>query len=112
MKNTYTRGQAAQLLGIHKDTLLRYERCGFIVPERLKSREARVYLLSQLEELCARVRLEQGKGKWYIDKLPRIRHKAVRCATCGWEWDKGKLIRGMCPKCRDRGVIHNASVAQ
>lgn len=112
MKKYYTMGQASMLMGVHADTIRRYERVGLLVPET-NERGWKEFTIEELESLPARVRAEYDKGKGYFDITPVIKHKEFWCEGCGWEYEKAELIpldpgytdAVGCRRCRDRGSI-------
>lgn len=57
----FTVGQAAQLAGIHPQTLRQYDRLGLVVPERTEG-GARRYTLRDIDRLAQAQRLSQDEG--------------------------------------------------
>lgn len=118
MKKYYTIGQAGMLIGVHADTIRRYERLNLIKPE-VNERGWKEFSLEDLVSLCARVQQEYDKGKDYYDIVPEVKHKEFWCGTCGWEYEKAELIpldpgysdKLGCRRCGWKSVIHNTFVA-
>lgn len=99
----YRINQASNIIGVHKDTLRKYEVLGWVKPIRDRYSH-RLYTIEMLEDLCE----EAKKHTHLIDKLPEVNSKPFTCLRCSRQLNKGE-----CDLCVvSSEVINNKNVAK
>lgn len=106
--------EASRILGIHKDTLRRYEKIGLIEVERGPN-DYRFYTPEVIHNAYEKALVWLKEKPYMLDKAPELNHKPLICLNCMHElskdelveWDPGYSSENVCPNCDSRNIIKN-----